>query len=432
MPIYGFSYHKLVQTSLFFSPDPLERDALAVLALDQGQVLGKVVSGPHEDHTEDGSIPAIVRRASTEDLLREEENQVFGKRAAEFWKTCVARRKLEMKLVDVEVFLDRTKLVFYFTASSRVDFRELVKDMVHEYRVRIEFRQIGVRHETQMIGALGNCGMVCCCRRYLQQFAPVTIRMAKEQDLFLNPTKVSGICGRLLCCLAYEQENYEKFHSAAPRPGKRYALPDGTVCKVVRTNMFQNSVTAMNQANEELRFTLEEWNDMSPVRQEGGGGGRDNDHWQSPLQKYGQELEGEFPEDDVPGHKNGKGGKAKPKKQTFVTGRVSSRQQGGKGKEVWKKNMAVAQGHAPHGQEQGPAGNHGENHGSDHGEPHAHHEPKPRTHIVPRPWENWDGTPKAAHVDAGRGRRHPAAGAQGAFADEPRPGDLPLLSREEN
>ena len=132
-----------------------------------------------------------------------------------FWQDCVNRRHLDMKLVDVEVFLDRSKFIFYFTAPARIDFRELVKDLVHEYRVRIELRQIGVRHETQMVGAVGNCGMVCCCRRYLRQFAPVTIRMAKEQNLFLNPTKVSGICGRLLCCLAYEQESYDAFHGTA-------------------------------------------------------------------------------------------------------------------------------------------------------------------------------------------------------------------------
>ena len=110
-------------------------------------------------------------------------NEVLAGRARNFWQDCVNRRHLDMKLVDVEVFLDRSKFIFYFTAPARIDFRELVKDLVHEYRVRIELRQIGVRHETQMIGAVGNCGMVCCCRRYLRQFAPVTIRMAKEQNL---------------------------------------------------------------------------------------------------------------------------------------------------------------------------------------------------------------------------------------------------------
>ena len=127
----------------------------------------------------------------------------------------------------LKVLLDRSKMIFYFTAPTRIDFRELVKDLVREYRTRIELRQIGVRHETQMLGALGNCGMVICCRRYLKNFAPVTIKMAKEQNLFLNPAKISGICGRLLCCLSYEQDNYDNFHAQAPKIGKRYTTDLG-------------------------------------------------------------------------------------------------------------------------------------------------------------------------------------------------------------
>lgn len=340
MPIYALTYHKLAQTSYFHSAEELSTDDVAVVALDQGQVLGRVVSGPHKDldDVEEGVLGQVVRRATPEDLAKEEENRSFGREAGVFWKACVARRSLEMKLVDVEVFLDRTKLIFYFTAQSRIDFRELVKDLVHEYRLRIEFRQIGVRHETQMIGAVGNCGMVCCCRRYLHQFAPVTIRMAKEQDLFLNPSKVSGICGRLLCCLAYEQENYEKFHNASPRPGKRYATARGHF-KVVRSNMFQNSVTCLAEGGEEVRFSLEEWNAMNPVKIEGGP--RDStEHYKSPLQCYGDEYDGEFPEDDVPEHRKARPSRQKPQKQTFVTGRVSYRQQG-RGQESWKRSAGL-------------------------------------------------------------------------------------------
>lgn len=341
MPIYAITYHRLAQTSYFHSAGELAADDRVVVALDQGQVLGRVVSGPHQDldDVEEGVLGQVVRRATPEDLATEEENRAYGHEAGVFWKACVARRGLEMKLVDVEVFLDRSKLIFYFTAQSRIDFRELVKDLVHEYRLRIEFRQIGVRHETQMIGAVGNCGMVCCCRRYLHQFAPVTIRMAKEQDLFLNPSKVSGICGRLLCCLAYEQENYEKFHNASPRPGKRYATDRGAF-KVVRTNMFQNSVTCIAEGGEEMRFGLEEWNAMNPVKIDGGP--RDNsEHYQSPLQCYGDEFDGEFPEDDVPERrKAAKPARQKPQKQTFVTGRVSYRQQG-RGQESWKKSAGL-------------------------------------------------------------------------------------------
>ena len=142
----------------------------------------------------------VARAATAEELARAAENEQLCREAREFCRRCIMNRKLDMKLVDVESLFDRSKLIFYFTAPTRIDFRELVKDLVRQYHTRIELRQIGVRHETQMLGALGNCGMVCCCRRYLRHFAPVTIKMAKEQNLFLNPAKIPGICGRLLWC----------------------------------------------------------------------------------------------------------------------------------------------------------------------------------------------------------------------------------------
>jgi hypothetical protein len=132
-----------------------------------------------------------------------------------------------MKLVDVEVLHDRSKMIFFFTAPNRIDFRELIKSLVREFHTRIELRQIGVRHETQMIGAIGNCGQVVCCRRFLRKFAPVTIKMAKEQNLFLNPAKISGICGRLLCCLSYEQKATRNSTSSAPRSASLTPWPEG-------------------------------------------------------------------------------------------------------------------------------------------------------------------------------------------------------------
>ena len=350
MPIYELSYHKLAQKSSFFSSEPLKVSDRVVVALEQGQVLARVVAGPREDRDTCGEdpVPSIVRKASPEDLAQEESNREFAGQAARFWKQCVQTRGLEMKLVDVEVFLDRSKLIFYFTALSRIDFRELVKDLVHEYRVRIEFRQIGVRHETQMIGAVGNCGMVCCCRRYLHQFAPVTIRMAKEQDLFLNPAKVSGICGRLLCCLAYEQESYEKFHNESPRLGKRYQTRNGPL-RVIRTNMFHNSVTCLTESGEELRFSLEEWNALEPRRMEGqvrdseqGGAPCDEgleacDEAQAQQRPHGRRSRGTAPQ-ARPGTKPGE----RPARPAFVTGRVSFRQQGHAPQETWKKAAGLA------------------------------------------------------------------------------------------
>lgn len=237
------------------------------VVVDQGQGLGEVVvlrdDLPSDAESEE--LKQVSRLAESEDFVRQQENEGLSREAFQYCLDCVRERKLDMKLVDVEVFFDRSKIIFYFTAPNRIDFRELVKDLVKTYRTRIELRQIGVRHETQMVGAVGNCGMVCCCRRFLRKFAPVTIKMAKEQNLFLNPAKISGICGRLLCCLSYEQQNYEEFHRACPKLGKKYFIEDGSV-KVLRANMFRNSVSILNEFNEEQEVSLEEWAEMNPTR----------------------------------------------------------------------------------------------------------------------------------------------------------------------
>lgn len=240
-----------------------------IVSTDQGQGLGVVVSMPEElpEDAEQEDIKPVHRLAVEEDFVRDKENRAFGEEAKDYCAQCVKERNLDMKLVDVEVFFDRSKIIFYFTAPNRIDFRELVKDLVKNYRTRIELRQIGVRHETQMVGAVGNCGMVCCCRQFLRKFAPVTIKMAKEQNLFLNPAKISGICGRLLCCLSYEQENYEGFHRACPRLGKKYITDIGSV-KVLRANMFRNSISVLSENHEELEYTLEEWQELNPQRPE--------------------------------------------------------------------------------------------------------------------------------------------------------------------
>ncbi len=249
-------------------------------ALDSGVHGGRMVSydGSAGEHNSDSQVPEdtsqplsfddlrpILRIATEYDLEHAMSNELLSREASTYCKECIKMRELDMKLVDVEVFFDLSKFIFYFTAPSRIDFRELVKDLVKHYRTRIELRQIGVRHETQMIGAVGNCGMVCCCRRFLRKFAPVTIKMAKEQNLFLNPAKISGICGRLLCCLSYEQENYEEFHRRCPRLGKKYMTSKGPI-KVMRANMFRNSLIAYSETGEELEIPLEEWHDMEVRR----------------------------------------------------------------------------------------------------------------------------------------------------------------------
>ncbi len=206
-------------------------------------------------------LERILRPATEADLDIQGENRRLARRAFSFCRGCISSQNLDMKLVDVEVLHDRSKMIFFFTAPSRIDFRELIKSLVREFHTRIELRQIGVRHETQMIGAIGNCGQVCCCRRFLRKFAPVTIKMAKEQNLFLNPAKISGICGRLLCCLSYEQKGYEEFHKQCPKIGKRVQTPLGSV-KVLRANFFKKSISVWVEDAGEREFTLEEWREM--------------------------------------------------------------------------------------------------------------------------------------------------------------------------
>ena len=269
MPIYGLRFRTLGQTSYYSGPPGLKPGDHVLIEAEQGQAMAQVISGPirHLPGHAEQSLPPILRHAGSEDIRRGEANERLSREAQEFCRSCIRNRGLDMKLVDVEVFFDRSKLIFYFTAPSRIDFRDLVKDLVREYRARIELRQIGVRHETQMVGAVGNCGMTCCCRRYLRKFAPVTIRMAKEQNLFLNPAKISGICGRLLCCLSYEQENYDNFHRTCPRLGKKYQTDKGGM-KVLRANMFRNSISVLTENNEELELSLDEWQALSPHRPE--------------------------------------------------------------------------------------------------------------------------------------------------------------------
>lgn len=266
MAIYGVRTHPLDPVVEHVFPGDLALGDTVCVPTEDGETLGEVTGirpdGPEE---ETAALPAILRVADADDLARAEENLKPAREAAAFCRACIVSRRMEMKLTDVAVHLDRGKYVFYFTAPGRIDFRELVKDLVHQYRARIELRQIGVRHETQLIGAVGNCGMVCCCRRYLRRFAPVTIRMAKEQNLFLNPAKISGICGRLLCCLAYEQENYDQFHRECPRTGKRYQTRRGPL-KVLRANMFRNSVTVLSEAGEEQEISLDEWRTLESRR----------------------------------------------------------------------------------------------------------------------------------------------------------------------
>jgi cell fate regulator YaaT (PSP1 superfamily) len=207
--------------------------------LDYGQIVSPKETTPDVKSKE--PIKKIVRLATPEDMKQIEENRG---RAKEAFGTCgkkIEEHKLEMKLVRAEYSFDRTKIIFYFTASGRVDFRNLVRDLAKIFKVRIELRQIGVRDEARLFGGFGPCGRELCCERFLKDFEPVTIKMAKEEGLPLNPPKISGLCGRLMCCLSFEYETYKLLSKGLPREGERIHTPQGKG-KVLSVNVFKRTV----------------------------------------------------------------------------------------------------------------------------------------------------------------------------------------------
>jgi cell fate regulator YaaT (PSP1 superfamily) len=186
-------------------------------------------------------LKKVVRIADEKDRTRHEQNMKRKKSTLETCQQKIDSRGLDMKLIDVEFTFDNSKVIFYFTADGRVDFRELVKDLASVFKMRIELRQIGVRDEAKMLGGIGNCGKGLCCHTWLPDFEPVSIKMAKVQGLSLNPTKISGICGRLMCCLKYENEAYLDLKRGLPEAGERVRTPDG-VAVVVENNVLREQV----------------------------------------------------------------------------------------------------------------------------------------------------------------------------------------------
>ena len=215
----------------FFSPGKLEikTQDRVIVETARGVEFGKVVTGPKEVEDDKITQPlkSVIRIANEEDYKKEEKNREKEKEAFQICLEKIRKHKLEMKLIDAEYTFDNNKVLFYFTADGRIDFRELVKDLAAVFRTRIELRQIGVRDETKIRGGIGICGRELCCHTYLSEFAPVSIKMAKEQNLSLNPTKISGVCGRLMCCLTNEQETYEKLNSRLPSTGDTVTTPEG-------------------------------------------------------------------------------------------------------------------------------------------------------------------------------------------------------------
>jgi cell fate regulator YaaT (PSP1 superfamily) len=209
----------------------------------------------------------IQRRAAREECNRYTNIPLEEDAAFATCKGLILRHALQMHLVRVECFFNGSKMIFYFTADKRVDFRALVKDLVQEFRTRVEIRQVGVRHETKMIGGLGTCGRELCCSGYMKKFDSVSIKMAKEQDLPLNPSKISGVCNRLLCCLTYEFETYKRERKGMPRPGKKL-LVDGHCYRVRRQNPLQSTLQVVNEEGEACVLQPEQWRNAETPKPE--------------------------------------------------------------------------------------------------------------------------------------------------------------------
>lgn len=211
----------------------------------RGVEYGKVVLGLREideDKIPGGQLKPIVRIASAEDEKKNEENQEKNKKAFQIALEKIKKHELEMKLISAEYTFDCNKVLFYFTADGRIDFRELVKDLAAVFKTRIELRQVGVRDETKLLGGIGVCGRELCCHNHLSDFVPVSIKMAKEQNLSLNPTKISGVCGRLMCCLSHEQATYEYLNEKLPNVGDFVKTIDGKKGEVQSVNVLRQKV----------------------------------------------------------------------------------------------------------------------------------------------------------------------------------------------
>jgi cell fate regulator YaaT (PSP1 superfamily) len=231
----------------------LEANENVIVESDKGSVLGKVLAAPHEKERRFilKSPRKVARKAAPEDLEQFERNQQLETEAFTFCLRKIREKSMNMKLVKTEVLIDRSKILFYFTAEKRVDFRELVRDLASEFKMRIEMRQIGVRDEAKMVCGIGGCGRELCCAKFMNRFDLVSIKMAKEQNLALSPTKISGICGRLMCCLGYEYPAYMELKKNLPKVGKHVVTRSGKG-KIVRQNVLNQTVTVELEEGGEI------------------------------------------------------------------------------------------------------------------------------------------------------------------------------------
>lgn len=267
----------------FFSPGKLhvKQGDKVIVETARGVEFGSVVTGPKDVKDEEITQPlkSVIRVATEEDKRNEEKNREKEKEAFDICLEKIRKHELDMKLINAEYTFDGNKVLFYFTADGRIDFRELVKDLAAVFRTRIELRQIGVRDETKIRGGIGICGRPLCCHTYLSDFAPVSIKMAKEQNLSLNPTKISGVCGRLMCCLTNEEETYEELNSRLPAIGDTVTTIEGLKGEVQSVSVLRQLVKVVVNLDDdekeireykakELRFKPRKRKDMKLSKEE--------------------------------------------------------------------------------------------------------------------------------------------------------------------
>ena len=237
----------------------MEKNEQVIVNTENGTSLGTVI-------TEVKSVPIyklpiglknVVRKATDDDLRTKKENEVMEQEARQFCLEKIRERELPMKLIEVECLFDKSQIIFYFTAESRVDFRELVKDLVQRFKIRIELRQIGARHEARLVKGLGICGREVCCANLILNLDRVSVKMAKEQSVSLNPEKISGLCGRLMCCLAFEFDVYQDMKRDMPKCGKMINTAEGRG-KIIRQNIFKGEIVVELESGKEITVNIED------------------------------------------------------------------------------------------------------------------------------------------------------------------------------
>lgn len=250
----------------------LSKGDKVVVVTEEGPAIGRVFAEPQArpEKGPERRLKKIFRLATEEEIQRFDEGCTLEERVYDYCYQRVKDRRIPMSLVSVERRFDGSKVLIYFTADGRVDFRELVKDLVGKFKTRIEMRQIGIRHQAKMVGGMGSCGRVQCCASFMKNFDPVTIKMAKSQNISLNPSKISGMCGRLMCCLTFEHDYYERVKKGFPKVGKRVRTREGEG-KIIRQNVLRESLTVALDSGGEIDFHVKDLEEKSVKTKPGTG-----------------------------------------------------------------------------------------------------------------------------------------------------------------